>query len=283
MMGQMNFQDWHYWFAGAFLFFVLEIFVPGFILGSIGLGCLLAGCGALLGFPLWMNIILAITGFFIGISMLKPILNRLGKPTTLKTNADGLIGKIGNVIEKIDPEIGHGRVRIDGDDWKAVSENGFALEKGDMVEIVAFESIVITVRKIERNGLFVSQEKPKAAQTLKENKGLIISLGNKKELVHHEDLIGFYSNQKISYMILTSGKQVMVDESLEKLEEQLDNKLFFRANRQFILSHRMIREFKPDLGGGIVVTLKPQQNLPEIISVSRLKAHAFRKWIGKQL
>jgi len=278
----MNFQDWHYWFAGTFLFFVLEIFVPGFIMGSIGLGCLLAACGALLGCPLWMNIILGIAGFFVGISMLKPILNRFGKPVTIKTNAEGLIGKTGNVIEKIDPETGHGRVRIDGDDWRAVSEDGFAIEKGCAVEIVAFESIVITVRKIERNGMLSVQEKPKATQTLKEKKGLIVSVGNKKEWVQHEHIIGFYSNQKISYLIHTSGKQVIVDESLEKLEEQLDNKLFFRANRQFILTSQMIREFKPDAGGGIVVTLNPHQNLPEFISVSRLKAHAFRKWLGKQ-
>jgi len=188
----MNFQDWHYWFAGTFLFFVLEIFVPGFIMGSIGLGCLLAACGALLGCPLWMNIILGIAGFFVGISMLKPILNRFGKPVTIKTNAEGLIGKTGNVIEKIDPETGHGRVRIDGDDWRAVSEDGFAIEKGCAVEIVAFESIVITVRKIERNGMLSVQEKPKATQTLKEKKGLIVSVGNKKEWVQHEHIIGFY-------------------------------------------------------------------------------------------
>jgi membrane protein implicated in regulation of membrane protease activity len=278
----MEFQDWMYWVMGAFIFFVLEIFIPGFIMGSIGLGCLFAAGGALLQLPLWFNIILGITGFFLGIAMLKPILKKLGKPSTIKTNAEGLIGRTGTVTEKIDPESGFGRVRIDGDDWKAISENGHAIEKGCIVETVALESIVVTVRKLNRNGSVQETEKPKVAETLKEHKGLIISLGNKKELIYHKEIIGFFSTQKITYMIHFSGKQVIIDESLEKLEEQLDSKLFFRANRQFILTAQMIREYKPDDGGGITVFLKQQPNLPEFISVSRLKAHAFRKWIEKQ-
>jgi membrane protein implicated in regulation of membrane protease activity len=278
----MEFQIWHYWFIVAFFFLVLEVFVPGFILGSIGIGCLLGGLGAILHLPLWFNILLFISGFFIGISMLKPLLKRLEKPSKVKTNAEGLIGRTGLVTEIIDRVSGTGRVRIDGDEWKAIPQNGGKIEKGTEVEVFALESIVVTVRPINTVGEKADQ-KPKAAQTLKENKGLIISIGNRKELVYHSDIVCFYSNQKITYLVNSESKQLIVDESLEKLEEQLDNNLFFRANRQFIISAQLIKEYRPDASGNISVTLKPTQNLPESISVSRLKAHAFRKWIGKQV
>jgi membrane protein implicated in regulation of membrane protease activity len=51
------------------------------------------------------------------------------------------------VSERIDGEQHTGRVAIDGDDWKAVSEDGAVIEKGTNVEIVKLDSIIVTVRK----------------------------------------------------------------------------------------------------------------------------------------
>lgn len=277
----MDFQHWHYWFVGAFVFLVLEIFVPGFILGSIGLGCLLGGFGALLHLPLWFNIILFIVGFFIGMSMLKPLLKRLEKPGNVKTNAEGLIGRTGVVAERIDRVAGTGRVRIDGDDWKAFAFDGKTVELGTIVEVVALESIVITVKPLFNDAFPEKIEEGQKPEKTK--KGMIVSIGNRKELVQLSDIMGFYTNQKITYLIHAAGKQQVVDESLEKLEETIDNKLYFRANRQFIISAQLVKEFRTDASGSISVYLKPMPNLPECISISRLKAHAFRKWIEKQV
>lgn len=280
----MKFEIWHYWIIGAFFFFMLEVFVPGFILGSIGLGCLLATGGALLHLPLWFNVILFIAGFFVGISMLKPLLKKLEKTNNVKTNAEGLIGKIGKVIEPIDLVKGTGCVHVDGDDWKAISSDYKNIPVGTIVEIVALESIVVTVRPIAAQTTQTEEKKEDSvAQTLQNNKGLILSIGNKKEIVHHNEILCLYSNQKITYLINTNQKQIVVDESLEKLEERLGNHKFFRVNRQFIIVAELVKEYKTLPDGKIDVILKPTPNLPSSISVSRLKAHAFRKWIEKQV
>jgi membrane protein implicated in regulation of membrane protease activity len=279
----MNFEIWHYWFIAAFFFFLLEIFIPGFIVGSIGLGCLLAAFGAFLHLPLWFNIILFIVGFFIGITMLKPLLKRLDKTTELKTNVDGMIGKKGKVIEPIDPLQGTGRVRIDGDDWKAITTSNQNIPTGTMVEVLAIESIVLTVRPLENGNHENGNHDKTVAQTLNNNTGLILSLGNKKEIVRHDEMLCFYSTQKTTYLVTTDGKQKLVDESLEKLEESLGAEKFFRANRQFIITARVVKSFKTHSDGKIDIALEALQNLPSCISVSRLKAHAFRKWIEKQV
>lgn len=279
----MNFEIWHYWVIAAFFFFMLEVFIPGFIMGSIGIGCLLATVGALLHLPVWFNIVLLIVGFLVGIGMLKPLLKRMEKTNYVKTNADGLIGKIGKVIETIDLVKGTGRVHVDGDEWKAISQNHTVIEKDSIVEITALESIVVTVRPVQNNDEEIENKEKPVAQMLKNNKGLILSIGNKKEIVHHEEILCLYSNQKITYLINTNEKQMVVDESLEKLEERLGNHYFFRANRQFIITSGLVKEYKTKSDGKVEVMLKSLPNLPFSISVSRLKAHAFRKWMEKQV
>ena len=80
---------------------------------------------------------------------LRPVVIRFfdKKSKDVKTNADALVGRKGVVSECIDAENHTGRVAIDGDDWKAVSEDGSVIEKGAYVEIVKLDSIIVTVKK----------------------------------------------------------------------------------------------------------------------------------------
>ena len=60
---------------------------------------------------------------------------------------DNIIGKTAVVTERIE-ECGYGRVKIDGDDWKALTDNGMAAEVGEKVQIISYESIILTVKKL---------------------------------------------------------------------------------------------------------------------------------------
>ena len=62
-------------------------------------------------------------------------------------NADALIGRIGIVIEAI-PAGGSGYVKVDGDEWKAVSQVPQEIKKGNKVEIIGRDSIIVTVKLI---------------------------------------------------------------------------------------------------------------------------------------
>ena len=280
----MEFEVWHYWIIAAFTFFVLEVFIPGFILGSMGLGSILAALSAALGLPMWVDILLATIGFFSGILLLKPMLKKFEKPSNVKTNADGLIGRVGKVIETIDLASGTGVVRIDGDDWKAVSVDFSIVEKNTVVEVTALESIVLSVRPVVKTQPIQPPviEKP-VAEVLKERKGIIVTVGNRKEIFQHTDIMCFYSSQKVTYIVTNEGKQFVLDESLEKLEESINGEYFFRANRQFIISPKLIKEYKAEESGKLIVSINSLADLPLSISVSRLKSHAFRKWISKSV
>ena len=82
---------------------------------------------------------------------LRPVVMRFLEKQSkdVKTNAEAIVGRRGVVSERIDAAQHTGRVAIDGDDWKAVSEDGSVIEKGQSVEIVKLDSIIVTVKKIE--------------------------------------------------------------------------------------------------------------------------------------
>ena len=143
-------MDYYYWLIAAIVLVIVEILTAGF--GSIcfALGAALAALAAGLG----VNNIVWQIAIFVVVSLLtfiflRPVVMRFldKKSKDVKTNADAIIGRKGVVSERIDATQHTGRVAIDGDDWKAVSEDGAAIEKGDDVEIVKRDSIIVTVRK----------------------------------------------------------------------------------------------------------------------------------------
>ena len=138
------------WLIAAIVLAILEIATAGFgvICFAVGAGfsALAAGLGANVT---WQIVIFAIVSLLTFI-FLRPVVMRLldKRSKDVKTNANALIGRRGVVSERIDAAQHTGRVAVDGDDWKAVSENGEVIEKGTSVEIVKLDSIIVTVKQL---------------------------------------------------------------------------------------------------------------------------------------
>ena len=58
-----------------------------------------------------------------------------------------MIGRTAIVVEIIDNKKNKGRVKIDGDIWKAISFDDSILEVNEKVVIIQIDSIVLTVKK----------------------------------------------------------------------------------------------------------------------------------------
>lgn len=136
------------WLIVAIVLVIVEICTAAF--GSIcfaigaGFSALAAGLGAGLT---WQIIIFAVVSLLTFI-FLRPFMLKFmdRKSKDVKTNVDALIGRKAVVSERIDASQQTGRVAVDGDDWKAVSENGEIIEKGSAVEIVSRDSVILTVK-----------------------------------------------------------------------------------------------------------------------------------------
>lgn len=138
------------WLIAAIVMVIIELLTAGFGVICFAIGALFSALTAYLGAGLlWQLLVFAVTSvltFF----FLRPVLIKLldRKTKEVKTNADALIGKTGLVSETIDAGQNTGRVAVDGDDWKAVSEDGSVINKGEKVEIVSRDSIILTVKKV---------------------------------------------------------------------------------------------------------------------------------------
>ena len=141
-------EIWHYWAIAALLLVVGEIFTSTFALICLAIGAAAAAVAAAVGCILEMQLVWFIVGTIASFLIVRPLLRRLSKVDEVPTNADALIGRRATVSEEINPQAGTGRVAIDGDDWKAESENDEPIEKGAKVVVVSRESIILTVKKL---------------------------------------------------------------------------------------------------------------------------------------
>lgn len=142
-------EAYQIWLIAAIALVIFEICSATFgaICFAIGAGfsAFAAGLGA--GVT-WQIVIFAVVSLLTFI-FLRPFMLKFmdRKSKDVKTNAEAIIGRKGIVSERINAEQHTGRVAIDGDDWKAVSEDGSIIEKGSSVEIVKMDSIIVTVKQ----------------------------------------------------------------------------------------------------------------------------------------
>ncbi len=156
ILTQHNMEPWHIWVIIGLVLVILEIFTSGFAIicvsfGAFG-GAIAAGCSLDLK---WQIIIFAIVTA-VAFIFIRPLLLKYfykNKEAKVQTNADALIGREVVVCETIDKDAGTGRVKIDGDEWKAVAEEEsgeegkkIVIEKGTKVTVVSRDSIILTVK-----------------------------------------------------------------------------------------------------------------------------------------
>lgn len=142
---------WHILVIIGIIAFIFEIFTAGFISGSIGVGFLFAALGNYLRFETKWQILLFTFGVGLTYFLIKPLITKYGyNKTTASTNQDALLDKKGIVTEEINNIRNNGRVKIDGDDWKAIAENNDIIKVGTTVRVVALDSITLIVKPLNK-------------------------------------------------------------------------------------------------------------------------------------
>lgn len=144
---------WQIWIVAGIALFIWEIFTPGFFVASIGIGAFIASICAALGFSFTIQIVALAVGLVLSMVFIRPLLYKKGKKSSKAqlTGVDALIGKDALVIQQIENSRTLGRVRIGGEDWKAMSSNG---------EIIAQDTLV-TVNRIIGATAYVSVKEEK--------------------------------------------------------------------------------------------------------------------------
>lgn len=120
--------------------------------------------------------------------------------------------------------------------------------------------------------------KGKQNQTFKQR--FLVKQGQRLIPIDISEIAFFYTEDKVSFIRTNADLRYMVDYSLDELEELLDPMVFFRANRQFIVSPKSLDGIHHHFNGKLKINLKPLAG--EDVFVSRERAADFKKWLGEE-
>jgi DNA-binding LytR/AlgR family response regulator len=109
----------------------------------------------------------------------------------------------------------------------------------------------------------------------------VVRVGKKEAVVPFAEILCFYSEEKETFLLTSAGKTYLVDLSLDKVEEQVPQTHFFRANRKFIITAAMVTTIQTEAYGKLLVNIAEVPKLPASITISREKAPAFRQWLKR--
>ncbi len=93
------------------------------------------------------------------------------------------------------------------------------------------------------------------------------------------DIILFYAESNLTYIITRQNHKYIIDDSLEHLETILDPLHYFRISRSFIVADYAIKTIKKYQSLRLLLVLN--LDIPLEIIVSRRKVAAFKEWINQ--
>lgn len=109
-------------------------------------------------------------------------------------------------------------------------------------------------------------------------KRFIIRYGDHIKAIETNTIAYFFTEEKINFMRTDDNKTFPLDFNLDKLESMLDPSVFFRINRQFIISIHCIDQMFAFSKSRVKIKLKPPIDEDTIVSTER--SASFKEWLG---
>lgn len=109
-------------------------------------------------------------------------------------------------------------------------------------------------------------------------KRFLIRYGDHFKLVEPAQIAYIHSLQKNTFLRTREGRDLPLEESLDRLEKQLDPARFIRLNRQLIVELRSIKELLAYSKSRVKVILDPPYGEDAIVSSER--SAEFKRWLA---
>lgn len=141
----LDFDPWHIWVIIALICFIAEVFVPGFVIASIGVGALVAAATHQYSNDLNWGVGGWIVGASIAFLFIRPVFVKT--ISSDEPSGFGASGMIGDVVIVSDSEDigGNPKARYRDSSWVLESEND--LIEGDRVRITDVHGATLVVEK----------------------------------------------------------------------------------------------------------------------------------------
>ena len=150
MIEYLSLHLWQIWAVLAVVCLILELTAGDFFILCVSIGAASACLTDALGGSITLQLVVFAISTLACLFFVRPFAQRFlhkGEPNR-PSNADALIGRKGRVVETVKAST-FGRVQIDGDIWKAVTNEANDIAEGTTVCVVSRESTIITVETIK--------------------------------------------------------------------------------------------------------------------------------------
>ena len=125
------------WLVIALVLLILEAATVQMVSIWFCVGAVAAVIAAILGGSVAVQIIVFVAVSGLTLAFTRKFVKKVLHVKKTPTNADSVIGAVGQVIEAIDDEAATGRVRVEGMDWTARTSDGSCLPEGTKVKVKA--------------------------------------------------------------------------------------------------------------------------------------------------
>lgn len=107
-------------------------------------------------------------------------------------------------------------------------------------------------------------------------KRFLIRIGQHMKLVEMDQAAYFFSQDKITYLVNFEGKRFPLDQTMEEVEQMINDK-FFRINRQMIINIQAIKNMTAYSKSRVMLELSPAYTGECVVSTE--KSPLFKKWL----
>ena len=147
------------------------------------------------------------------------------------------------------------------------------LKKAELTEALA---------RVQKVGV-VRDHAPLAARSASETptvpiKRFLIRYGDHFKVIEPDQIAYIHSLQKNTFLRTKEGRDLPLDDSLDKLERQLDPARFIRLNRQLIVELKSIKELLAYSKSRVKVILDPPYGDDAVVSSER--SAQFKRWLA---
>ena len=142
-----------FWLIAMVVLLIVEGLAPGLVSIWFALGALAALISALLGAPVWLQIVWFLLVSIVTLALTRPLARKYVNGRIVATNADMLVGRECVVTERIDNVLGTGAVTVGGKIWTSrMADPEGKAETGERMEVLRIEGVKLIV-KPRANGI----------------------------------------------------------------------------------------------------------------------------------
>ena len=144
----------HYWIIFGIILMIAEIYTPGFLLASFGIGAFGGSLFAYWDFEFKIQLFVFSAVTMIVFFGIRPLYSKYFHKLDdqRETGVNAFIGNNYKVTENINKLENTGRVQIGSESWRARSESDELFETGDLIKVNKVEGSTLIVTTIENKG-----------------------------------------------------------------------------------------------------------------------------------